>query len=137
MTPIGAERRLAHFEGAWRLERKISDDLGPNGVFEGEAIWAPVPDGARLTEKGLLKLNGQKALQAERSYVWRDDLTVWFPDGRFFHSVPLHGGETEHWCDPDMYRVAYDFSAWPKFQTIWTVSGPRKSYRMVSVYKRA
>ena len=46
------------------------------------------------------------------------------------------GGEAEHWCDPDMYRVGYDFSAWPEFAATWEVAGPKKAYRMVSRYRR-
>jgi len=79
---------------------------------------------------------GQVPMTAVRRYIWQPDLTVWFDDGRFFHQVPGRGGQTQHWCDPDMYKVAYDFTHWPQFQVTWEVSGPRKDYRMVSQYTR-
>ena len=75
-------------------------------------------------------------MQAERRYLWREDLTVWFEDGRFFHQVPAEGGETGHWCDPDQYDVTYHFNDWPDFQVVWRVKGPAKDYRMVSHYTR-
>jgi hypothetical protein len=73
---------------------------------------------------------------AERRYVWHPDLSVHFDDGRFFHKIPQEGGATDHWCDPDSYEGCYDFSKWPDFGVTWRVTGPRKSYRMHSLYKR-
>ncbi|MEM7719719.1 MAG: DUF6314 family protein, partial [Pseudomonadota bacterium] len=40
--------------------------------------------------------------------------------------------ETVHLCPPDRYHVAYDFSSWPEWRTVWSVEGPRKTYRMSS-----
>ncbi|XDA99901.1 DUF6314 family protein [Sulfitobacter sp. LCG007] len=129
-----AARYLAEFEGHWRLNRQIFHSDGPDAAFEGEAAW--VPDGANLLyiETGLLSIDDGPSLRAERQYLWKPDLSVWFTDGRFFHKVPSRGGETEHWCDPDRYRVLYDFTDWPSFQVEWTVTGPRKDYHMISDY---
>jgi hypothetical protein len=73
---------------------------------------------------------------AERRYLWSADLSVWFEDGRFFHNVPPHGGPTAHWCDPDQYDGQYDFADWPAFRVTWRVRGPRKDYRMETLYRR-
>lgn len=73
-------------------------------------------------------------MTASRVYLWKADLSVWFDDGRYFHTVPAQGGATDHWCDPDQYDVRYDFAEWPDFRVTWRVEGPRKSYTMVSDY---
>ncbi|MDW4496700.1 DUF6314 family protein [Sulfitobacter sp. D35] len=134
-TLLRAARHLDEFEGHWRLDRQIFHAEGPDALFEGEAVW--IPDGADFTyvETGVLRIPGQKPMRAERQYLWKQDLSVWFSDGRFFHKVPVFGGETEHWCDPDRYAVRYAFDDWPVFSVDWTVTGPRKDYRMHSVYE--
>ena len=88
------------------------------------------------TETGLLELEGHAPLQARRRYIWQDDLSVCFEDGRLFHHVPPSGGPAQHWCDPDMYRVLYRFARWPYWETVWRVTGPRKNYAMVTRYFR-
>ena len=137
-------RRLADFAGDWTLTRTISQGDGTQAHFEGRARWhwqdhGPEPELApelAYFETGLLSLPGQPPMQAERRYIWRDGPTVWFDDERFFHAVPPLGGEAHHHCDPDDYRVSYDFSLWPDFSTVWTVRGPRKDYRMHSHFTR-
>ena len=129
-------RILADFEGRWRITRKIEHAAAPPAVFEGEANWSP--DGADLlyAEAGLLQVGSHPAVRAERKYLWKPDLTVWFDDGRFFHQVPAAGGHSGHWCDPDQYDVTYSFDSWPEFRVDWQVRGPRKSYVMRSHYRR-
>jgi len=128
-------RALDDFLGAWRIERTITHVGAPPASFAGQAIWTTQPDGALYTETGTLTIPGATPMQAERRYLWRG-LDVYFDDGRFFHTVPPMGGKTQHWCDPDDYRVAYDFSQWPRFNMEWTVSGPRKAYVMRSVFSK-
>lgn len=129
-------RRLEDFAGTWRLEREIEDALGPPARFTGQAVWSEAPGGLMLHESGQMEIAGQGRFMAERRYLWAADLSVFFPDGRFFHQVPAAGGPAEHWCDPDHYAVDYAFDGWPEFRATWSVKGPRKSYRMVSVYRR-
>ncbi|MCC1492589.1 DUF6314 family protein [Cognatishimia sp. F0-27] len=132
-------RVLEDFRGLWRLERMISHGDGTTARFEGRAAWAAAAEGAPTdldcVETGTLILNGQ-SFEAERRFRWDDTLRVWFDDGRFFHQVPPEGGTAAHWCDPDQYDAAYDFSGWPGWCCTWRVRGPRKDYRMVSRYER-
>jgi len=107
---------------------------GAEARFEGVAEWTP--EGA-YEERGVLSVQGQPPMQAERRYRWDADLSVYFEDGRFFHKVPPSGGETGHWCDPDQYDVVYDFGTWPRWQVSWQVLGPRKNYEMISDYSPA
>lgn len=130
-------RVLADFEGTWLIDRRIVQRSGPRGRFAGTAQWAPDADGMRYSEVGELEIEGQPPMHAERKYRWGRDLTVFFPDGTFFHQVPALGGLARHWCAPDMYSVRYRFARWPEFETVWRVTGPRKDYAMVTRYKRA
>lgn len=140
---------LADFAGRWRLERRILDRLaGVEGRFEGEATLTPAPalPGAPATllyaERGLLTLGTAPPMTAERRYLWAQGpdgrIAVRFDDGRPFHGFDPGAGTVEaaHRCDPDDYRVAYDFAAWPDWQSTWNVTGPRKNYRMESRYRR-
>ena len=125
-------RVLDDFEGRWRIQRHILPNSGARGLFEGEAEWRPSKGGLAYIETGTLTLSGAVPMQAERRYHWASDLSVYFQDGRFFHTVPAGGGETRHWCDPDLYTVNYDFTDWPGFTVRWHVRGPRKAYTMCS-----
>ncbi len=131
MTP-SRPRRLADFLGTWALEREIRDADGSTGVFEGRAVWTVEAPGALCHESGTLSLPGQGRFHAERRYRWDADLLVYFEDGRPFHQVPPMGGTARHVCDPDLYIVTYDFADWPRWRTVWRVTGPRKDYRMSS-----
>ncbi|MEO0743754.1 MAG: DUF6314 family protein [Pseudomonadota bacterium] len=130
------ERRLLDFEGLWRIAREVRHGDGSVGQFAGTAQFTPAGDGLAYVEEGTLTLAGT-ALQATQRYHWGADLSVHFDDGRFFHHVPPLGGETSHWCAPDQYDGHYDFADWPAFTVTWTVTGPRKDYRMLSRYARS
>ena len=133
----------ADFLGEWTLSRRIDDRLtGQSGVFEGMARFTPDgADGAIYDESGLLRLGDAPAMMAERRYLWRfaaDEVVVRYADGRdFFRLRPAgRGAEIVHVCDLDTYRVIHDFTAWPRWQAIWTVTGPRKDYRLRSGWRR-
>jgi hypothetical protein len=78
-------------------------------------------------------------LSAERKYLWLPDgaeVEVRFEDGRSFHRFRPEGRApgTDHPCGRDLYRVVYDFTAWPRWTAEWIVTGPAKDYRMLSAY---
>lgn len=133
--------RLQDFTGLWRLERQVTDALGPDARFAGTADFTPDKSGLLMCESGVLELEGQGSFQAERRYLWQDQgawIAVLFSDGRAFHSFDpqLDSPEADHWCDPDTYKVRYDFTCWPVWQVEWHVTGPRKDYVMRSVFRR-
>ncbi|EAQ25135.1 MULTISPECIES: DUF6314 family protein [unclassified Roseovarius] len=129
---------LNDFEGVWLIERDIRHADGTTAQFTGRAVWRPDAAGAlAYHESGQMLLASGLRFEGERRYVWTHDLSVWFADGRFFHSVPASGGDTRHWCDPDQYEGHYDFTEWPAFRVTWHVRGPRKDYRMVTRYRRS
>ena len=59
-----------------------------------------------------------------------------YADGRPFHEFDPARPRAAHWCDPDDYRVRYDFTRWPLWRAEWEVRGPRKDYLMMTDYRR-
>ncbi len=131
---------LDDFLGQWRLERIIDDRrAGERGRFDGTARITGDGVRAAYDETGLLRLPGRPPLTATRRYLWSAGaagLEIAFADGRPFHHVPAAGGAAAHDCPPDRYAVVYDFSAWPDWTAVWTVTGPAKDYVAHSRYRR-
>lgn len=133
---------IGDFEGHWAIRRDIEDRLvGQTGEFRGSAVLRDGGDGHWLWhETGVMHLGDGTPFTAERRYRWRADgagIEVLFDDGRPFHRFDPGGApQVAHWCNPDDYRVRYDFGGWPDWRAEWTVSGPRKDYTMISRYSR-
>lgn len=136
--------RLSAFEGDWSVERAISDARsGLPGRLEGTARFVPDGVGLAYHETGWLTLGDAPPVAASRSYLWREDdaggIEVRFADGRFFHRFDpaAPAPEADHDCAPDLYRVRYDFAAWPTWTARWRVTGPRKDYEMITRFRPA
>lgn len=131
---------LLDFEGAWVLERRVIQADGPMAEFRGSARFKLDGEGLHYEERGLMKIEGERPVSAQRRYLWREAkngcITVLFEDGRPFHVIDPAAPEAEHWCDPDTYKVKYTFAIWPEWIATWQVLGPNKDYRMVSTYRR-
>jgi len=129
---------LDSFAGEWLISRKITDDKGPDASFTGVACFNAHDGGLQLEETGQMHLGGQ-SFNATRRYIWRAqgaEIAVYFDDGRFFHRFqPGATVAAAHWCHPDDYRVIYDFDRWPEWRSTWRVTGPRKAYRMESLFQ--
>lgn len=138
--PGAGPQNLWAFAGRWRMMREIRDHKGgQSGHASGVADLAPDGTGLIYVESIRLELTGQTPIDATQSYVWRDaagGVAVFFKDGRAFHQIVLGAGtaQADHWCDPDRYKVRYDFSLWPRWSSVWDVSGPRKGYCMTTQY---
>ncbi|ARE38480.1 hypothetical protein RGUI_0339 [Rhodovulum sp. P5] len=133
---------LEEFVGDWTLTREIRDAYaGQNARFDGRACFSPGDGGLMYVERGVLCLPGQAPMTAERQYLWRQGpggVEVFFNDGRFFHAIgPGDRPEAMHDCAPDRYHVRYDFAQWPRWTSVWQVSGPRKDYVMRSDFAPA
>ena len=130
------------FLGGWRLQRTIRDHLnGQHGTLAGTAVLAAA-DATHLIydETGVLHLENGASLEATRRYLWAwtaDGVEVTFADGRPFHRfIPSgHAAGTDHPCGDDYYTVRYDFTSWPRWSAVWTVTGPRKDYVSTSTYQ--
>ena len=144
--PESADLRLGaeDFAGTWSLGRWIEDRAGDSRVqFVGTAEFAFDGDGLIYDERGLMHIPGTAPIRAERRYVWSfgadGRVAVRFADGRPFHDFdPMSARpRAEHHCAPDHYAVEYDFDPWPRWQSVWNVTGPRKALRIVSSFRRA
>ena len=136
--------RLADFEGAWTIERRITDArTGRPGRLDGVARFTPDAAGLAYVEEGLLALGDGPALTASRRYLWRDGgpsaIEVHFSDGRLFHRFRTDDPTptAEHDCPPDRYHARYDFRAWPCWTAEWRAVGPRKDYILLTRYRPA
>lgn len=134
---------LAEFEGAWLLNRVITDlRASAEGHMQGRAVFeAQGVDRLLYEESGTLNYATQPPMAATRRYIWQEageGINVLFEDGRAFHTIDLDRSmpDANHHCDPDLYHVSYDFSRWPDWSSTWRVVGPKKDYRMVSEYTR-
>lgn len=130
------------FLGDWSLERLIDDHrTGETNTLHGSATIAEQGGQFVYFETGQLKLATGQELNAERKYTWvfEDRLVqVSFDDGRPFHHFSPSGlaEGTDHLCGADLYKVIYDFTAWPVWSTEWQVQGPKKDYRSKTRYQR-
>ena len=131
------------FTGDWTLRRVIKDHLaGQDGTLVGQARFAPLGQNQLdYHEHGTLTLDGGAQMAASRRYLWAfaaGRVDVAFEDGAAFHSfVPNgHAAGTDHPCGADFYTVRYDFTAWPAWSAVWTVTGPRKNYVSSTYYAR-
>lgn len=134
---------MERFKGEWTLNRHIFDlDSQWLGRFEGRALMTPTDAGLHYHEEGKLQFGGLTAMTATRDYRWTfpdgPTVRVLFEDGRHFHDFDADEGRPQatHYCDPDEYDVTYDFRKWPEWRAEWRVEGPKKDYRMVSMYAR-
>ena len=134
---LGKMLGLRAFVGDWDLEKDIRHVDGTRASFQGTAVFQPAEGGLRYRETGALKLAGGVPMSASREYFWNSEGAVFFGDGRFFHEIPVGGGVARHDCPPDTYLVDYAFGAWPDWSATWTVTGPRKDYKMICRYRRA
>lgn len=134
----GGPGSLWALAGRWSLDRTIRHGDGRVDRMTGDCTFTRT--GPRLVQDEVGWLETTEGLfQATRRYIWAERggwLDVHFADMRPFHTFPVGDSrpETVHLCPPDRYQVAYDFTEWPIWRTVWTVEGPRKDYCMESVF---
>ncbi|MGX1162281.1 hypothetical protein FBY31_3661 [Arthrobacter sp. SLBN-100] len=126
--------------GLWTVRRDLLDRAdGTRGTFTGVVHIVPVNDGGlALREEGTMRWPTFTG-PATREYVLKttarpDSLDVCFPDGRPFHTMSFtpEANLDRHWCDPDTYRVAYEYGDANSFSYSWSVLGPRKDLLLTS-----
>lgn len=134
---------LWSLEGRWHLARRIAHASGGEDRFEGVSRFSRSGPNLVQVEEGTLSLAASGVpLKATRRYVWTSAegrIEVCFDDMRPFHTIPLGSvtPETTYLCPPDRYRVSYDFSTPAAWRSVWQVEGPRKAYRMETVFTPA
>ncbi|EET47870.1 DUF6314 family protein [Thalassobium sp. R2A62] len=131
------------FRGTWQVSRVIADAAsGTQSLFAGIAEFSEQgTDQLAYREQGQMTLPDGTTLAATRGYQWtfsKDRVWVGFEEGQPFHDFSPQGHEdgTEHLCINDLYRVRYDFAAFPVWSATYRVTGPRKDYNLRSLYHR-
>lgn len=133
----------ALFSGGWGLKRRIRDlKTGETGYLRGEASFVADGAGLRFRETGVLILPHAQS-EARRDYRFVieavDRFSVFFADGRLFHSAEVAHGQASvsHDCAPDLYRGRYRFLGEARWWLSWRITGPRKDLVISSLFVRA
>ena len=108
---------------------------------DGILTFTVSDDGLQADERGLMILPGQPPLTTERRTLWHCRaalIEVRFADGRPFHAFDPAAPHpaARHVCAADVYDVAYDFTRWPIWRSVWTVAGPGKDQVIATVHSR-
>lgn len=132
----------AFLSGGWRIARRIRDiRQGLTGRLTGSGSFAPAPQGLVYNELGLLRFSDYQG-EAARRYLFAfgriDAANVHHADGSLFHPLNLSAGkdDIQHQCGEDFYRGRYRVLDRDQFVVSWDVTGPRKRYRMATIYAR-
>ncbi len=133
MEPVSVADLRAYLAGRWRVERTLLDrSSGAHGRFDGTVLFESDGCGLRQREHGTISWPTHTG-QARREYLFRPTadpavLDLYFPDGRFFHTMNLATGSwtTEHGCAPDTYNVTYRAVSLSRLDYSWDVTGPNK-----------
>lgn len=109
----------------------------------GEAMWRPAEEtGGKAGELDFGEtLTLGENINAFRGYHYRfagGRMQIDHADGSPFVSVDLNSGwaRVEHLCGRDLYRGRFRFDSKGALWIAWEVRGPRKDYRMVTVYRK-
>ena len=130
--------------GDWQFEREITG----NGAMVGVASFTLLAaDRAAYRETGTLTLIDGKILKAERRYLYeraKGGFAIYFADTEeiFQHVELLAGvegawrGVAHHPCKDDLYESEYWFHRDGTFEIRHEVRGPKKNYRIRTMYQR-
>ena len=139
---LGAAATVDFFCGHWSYLRRIEDRRqGVVGSLIGEAHFLPEDEGLRYRETGELVLGDYRGA-AQRGFIYRFPRGGWveilFEDGRPLLVLDLSAGrgEAEHLCAEDLYRARVIVEGSHHWRADWTVTGPRKDYRLSTWYLR-
>jgi|HubBroStandDraft_6_1064221.scaffolds.fasta_scaffold209496_2 hypothetical protein len=135
---------LGLLTGSWLLRRSID-----NGVSMSWTATIISHDSGRFAyhEHGRLRLADGQEIDGERRYLFEEcdgGFNVLFAESppRLFHRVALIPtgssltGEAAHLCGDDRYDSRYRFDADGSFTIEHAVMGPRKRYRIETLYTR-
>ena len=122
--------------GTWSVYRKVVDHRnGGTLTFTG---YADITKSA-FDEYGELAIAGAK-LDSRRHYalnIESEQVTVQFADGSPF--IRLAAEECQrvvHCCGDDIYAGRFVIASPDRWAEIWSVRGPKKRYRSVTIYRR-
>ena len=131
--------------GRWQIERRVDNGAALTGI----AIFKPAANNQlSYCEEGRLRLPNGDQFDSERKYVYsklRGGFAVFFNETplRLFHELHFQAdergafrGHAAHLCNNDLYNSEYAFLLDGSFVVRHQVIGPKKSYRMITQYRR-
>lgn len=153
------------FQGTWKLERTITNNLGDSMIVTGDAEFSqisPLEPQYNYHEQVMIDIQPTlattsplKQLQAMQDYLYEITevgtelkITVRFPDTHhIFHQImitktfasinlPLTCTATAHLCGHDNYLTTYYFVSENAFKIQYKVTGPRKDYVSDTTFRR-
>ncbi len=128
----------------------LNREISPGFHFEGTATFEALSVSAYLLrESGLLQRADGPPMNAARSWHWElegeNQLKISYDEDppRLYHALSLQlnedgslwVGQDLHLCEPDEYDGEYILGE-KKLESIQTVSGPNKAYRVHSIFQR-
>jgi hypothetical protein len=133
----------AFLAGSWRIDRRFEDRrYAVDGKMIGEALFAAEGNALLYRERGTVIFGSHEgSAEQKHRYDFPDGparASVVFADGRPFHELDLCDGvaQVSHACGDDLYEgrfIALDAGRW---QSRWTVAGPRKDQAILTLYTR-
>lgn len=147
---LPTQNLLDFFIGHWQLQKKA----GEHDQWLGWAIFEPISSCTNellYTENGRLILSSGKTYNSQRSYIYQFNhthaniffaednlkkdlfLKLNFPSTQF--NLPMQTF-AEHTCKDDYYRAHFKLVSTNEFFIHYSVSGPRKDYRIENKYSR-
>lgn len=130
--------------GEWKLTRDFSSGECFNGIAKFKAVSE---NRLHLCESGNLQIQHGSIVSASRNWIWEYnpycELVIAYAEEplRVYHSVMLKFsehkwyGSADHLCSPDTYKGEYIICK-NQIEINQTVSGPKKSYTLSSLYTR-
>jgi hypothetical protein len=132
-----------YLSGSWRIDRRFDDRRHAlDGTMLGEAQFSPNGDALLYREGGAVSFGSyQGAAEQKHRYDFPDEASrasVFFDDGRPFHELDLSNGTTlvSHACGDDLYQGRFIALTDERWESRWTVVGPRKDQRISTLYTR-
>ena len=129
--------------GDWQLTRLGWDGVPARAMrLRGTARFSACFGGLLFEERGIIAVGAHRG-EAARRYLFQIEgasaATVYFEDGRPFHSLDLETGLAcvEHNCPPDWYEGRYRVLAPACWLLSWRVTGPHKDQMITSRFIRS
>lgn len=149
---IAVKKLFQRLLGTWHIQRL----LGQVGIMEGVAhfrAWSP--EVWHYQERGIADWKAQKKISVYREYAYlcqEDTIAVHFWDpklqqpAKLLHTLSFGEEVTSrgvrvahgmHQCGEDTYKACYRFFTQDHFELTYQVEGPRKDYKLQTVFRRA
>jgi len=144
------EQVFKFLRGVWSVRRRFEGSY--TGAFSGEASFQPEPEGSLAylyAEQGELTDAEANRFDAKQSYLYRlaegklqvlkCDRSEWEPMHEFDFVAEDSSavGRHIHLCGQDHYAATYRVDLTEDtWEVSYTVSGPKKDYRIHSIYTR-